>query len=192
MPPHTIGYVYLPALLAIVAASVISAPIGRARGASLAGENAEACVRVRALLRSPPTCCGSRSALAALIDAPRTCPQCVALPAATIRSAARRAGESAPNFSCRHEYFSRSTFFCTLPIALRGRSATKCTRFGTLKLAISRLERGDHRGLGRARGRAARRRPPRPPRRNRRRARRSPRDSTTPGSASMRSSISFG
>jgi uncharacterized membrane protein YfcA len=28
MPPHTIGYVYVPALLAIVAASVISAPIG--------------------------------------------------------------------------------------------------------------------------------------------------------------------
>ncbi len=28
LPPHTIGYVYLPALLAIVAASVISAPIG--------------------------------------------------------------------------------------------------------------------------------------------------------------------
>jgi uncharacterized membrane protein YfcA len=28
MPPHSIGYVYLPALLAIVAASVISAPIG--------------------------------------------------------------------------------------------------------------------------------------------------------------------
>jgi uncharacterized membrane protein YfcA len=28
LPPHTVGYVYLPALLAIVAASVISAPIG--------------------------------------------------------------------------------------------------------------------------------------------------------------------
>lgn len=28
LPPHTIGYVYLPALLAIVAASVISAPMG--------------------------------------------------------------------------------------------------------------------------------------------------------------------
>jgi uncharacterized membrane protein YfcA len=28
MPPHTIGYIYLPALLAIVAASVVSAPIG--------------------------------------------------------------------------------------------------------------------------------------------------------------------
>ena len=28
LPPHTIGYVYVPALLAIVAASVISAPIG--------------------------------------------------------------------------------------------------------------------------------------------------------------------
>ena len=28
VPPHSIGYVYLPALLAIVAASVISAPIG--------------------------------------------------------------------------------------------------------------------------------------------------------------------
>jgi len=28
MPPHTIGYVYLPALLAIVAASVVAAPIG--------------------------------------------------------------------------------------------------------------------------------------------------------------------
>jgi uncharacterized membrane protein YfcA len=28
LPPHTVGYVYVPALLAIVAASVISAPIG--------------------------------------------------------------------------------------------------------------------------------------------------------------------
>ena len=28
LPPHTIGYVYLPALLAIVAASVVSAPVG--------------------------------------------------------------------------------------------------------------------------------------------------------------------
>jgi uncharacterized membrane protein YfcA len=28
MPPHTLGYVYLPALLAIVAASVVAAPIG--------------------------------------------------------------------------------------------------------------------------------------------------------------------
>jgi uncharacterized membrane protein YfcA len=28
LPPHTVGYVYLPALLAIVAASVISAPMG--------------------------------------------------------------------------------------------------------------------------------------------------------------------
>jgi len=28
LPPHTIGYVYVPALLAIVAASVLSAPIG--------------------------------------------------------------------------------------------------------------------------------------------------------------------
>jgi uncharacterized membrane protein YfcA len=28
LPPHTIGYVYVPALLAIVAASVVSAPIG--------------------------------------------------------------------------------------------------------------------------------------------------------------------
>ena len=32
---------------------------------------------------------------------------------------------------------SRSTFFCTLPIALRGSSATTCTRFGTLNVAIS-------------------------------------------------------
>ncbi len=28
MPPHSIGYVHVPALLAIVAASVVSAPIG--------------------------------------------------------------------------------------------------------------------------------------------------------------------
>jgi len=28
MPPHTIGYIYLPALLAIIAASVVMAPIG--------------------------------------------------------------------------------------------------------------------------------------------------------------------
>jgi len=27
-PPHTIGYIYVPALLAIVAASVVMAPIG--------------------------------------------------------------------------------------------------------------------------------------------------------------------
>jgi uncharacterized membrane protein YfcA len=28
MPPHTIGYIYVPALLAIVAASMVMAPIG--------------------------------------------------------------------------------------------------------------------------------------------------------------------
>ena len=36
---------------------------------------------------------------------------------------------------------SRSRFFCTLPMALRGSSATTKQRLGTLKLAMLRLQR---------------------------------------------------
>ena len=51
--------------------------------------------------------------------------------------------------------FSRSAFFCTLPIALRGRSSTKTTRFGTLNVAISPLQRADDRALRSGRARLA-------------------------------------
>ena len=54
----SVGYVYLPALLAIVAASVVSRADRRARRAPLAGADAEAGLRGRCSTRSPPTCCG--------------------------------------------------------------------------------------------------------------------------------------
>src|SRR5438093_7049403 len=37
------------------------------------------------------------------------------------------------------EYSARKRFFCTLPIAFLGSVGTKCTRFGTLKPAMSSL-----------------------------------------------------
>jgi uncharacterized membrane protein YfcA len=104
MPPYTIGYIYAPALLAIVAASVLSAPIGA--GLRTAGRWA-AQARSRSCCTGwRPTCCGSHFRLG---------------------NADRRAA---------YENISRRTFFWTLPIALRGSSSTKCTRLGTLKPAI--------------------------------------------------------
>ena len=58
LPPHTIGYVYVPALLAIVAASVISAPIGARAAHRWPVQQAQAGIRAPAVRCSPPTCCG--------------------------------------------------------------------------------------------------------------------------------------
>ena len=142
LPPHTIGYVYVPALLAIVAASVVSAPFG-----------------ARAAHRWPVQTLRRAFAFAPV--------RARGVHAVEGRSRRAHAGRRQPTvlrpradaYFCRANR-SRSTFFCTLPMALRGRSATKCTRFGTLKLAISLLERGDHARFGQRLCPAARRRSP--------------------------------
>ena len=57
------------------------------------------------------------------------------------RRVAGRGGAQANSAAC----CSRSRFFCTLPIALRGSSATTKTALGTLKLAIFALSARDQR-----------------------------------------------
>src|SRR6185312_17371738 len=84
--------------------------------------------------------------------------------------------------------FSRNAFFCTLPIALRGSSRANTTRFGTLKCAISpRSEAMTDASVSAWPSLATTTASPKSAS-----AMPTTADSTTPSSASMRSSISFG
>ena len=87
---------------------------------------------------------------------------------------------------------SRSTFFCTLPIALRGSSSTKMHALRHLERRRSRLSARDHDRRFVERCPARRRRRRRRLRRSRGSGTPMTADSATPGSASIRSSISFG
>ena len=60
-------------------------------------------------------------------------------------AATRRRGAAAAAQANSAACCSRSRFFCTLPIALRGSSATTKQRLGTLKLAIFALSARDQR-----------------------------------------------
>ena len=164
-----------------MASGVASAVTHRGRGRSCCRRRRAGCsrpprARVRASTANTGSRCSARSARSARPRSSaawcmRTALRRHARSGRRGRSAdnARRpAQHAAPRGRCRGQRpnspwcCSRSRFFCTLPIVLRGSSSTTNTRLGTLKLAMRRLQRGDDRRAVERRCRAWA--PPPPPR----------------------------